>query len=236
MVGKTNAVGGAKPFGYIFVKYPAGSTVGIVNALDYPDATKSIIAETKTGYYVFPVPYAGDWIVACWTGNDPMNAPEWDNTVVTISAGSPYAIVELSYNLMLYDNGNQCTATTGGWKVQNGGNSNCAINANNIYIGYIADNSSGAGHSAHTINKVSFSGYKTLKATINVTVAQNDIAFGVVSTANRTGNTFVAKTSTKTTGQQTLSVDISSCNTGSYYVLFEGLYTRATITKVWCEK
>lgn len=231
-IGFTNAKSSIKPFGYIFVSYPAGSTLGAT------DWTTAIEAETKTGYYVFPIPYAGTWTVACFDGADYDSSANQAYENVTISAQSPYAMLELSYNLMLYDNGNQCTAATGGWKVQNGSNANSAINSNNIYIGFINTDTSGAGHSAHTINKVALSGYNTLKATLNVTHLEgsNKIQFGIVGTANRTGNSFVANTSIGTIGEQTVSVDVSSYNNNSYYVIFEGLYTRAAISKVWLEK
>lgn len=232
-IGFTNAKSSIKPFGYIFVAYPAGSTVGIMDAA----TGERIDAEPKTGEYVFSVPYAGTWIVASFDGADFDSSANQAYETVTISAQSPYAMLELSYYLVLFDNGNQCAEVTGGWKVQNGSNANSAINSNNIYIGFINTNTSGGGHAAHTINKVALSGYNTLKATLNVTHLEgsNKIQFGIVGTANRTGNSFVANTSIGTTGEQTVSVDVSAYNNNSYYVIFEGLYTRATISKVWLE-
>ena len=99
MVGKTN-VGGAKPFGYIFVTYPAGSSAGITT-----DGNDIILADTKTGVYVFPVPYAGTWLVACWDGADFDSSANQKYEIVTISAENPYATVELMYIKYLFRSG-----------------------------------------------------------------------------------------------------------------------------------
>ena len=153
------AAGGGDAFGYIMVKYPAGSNCGIVpnDELNAGITTSTILAKTTDGFYVFPVPSAGDWFVGCWTGDDPLNAPEYDNKVVTISADNPYAYAELSYALYLIKDG----VTSGTWE-----NNNASVSKQYIDGNYVFRMSSGStfgpGYYELDLSGYNLSSYNTL--------------------------------------------------------------------------
>lgn len=216
----------------INITYPAGSACKVVHT----DGTE-LYAPDTSGTWTCIVPSAGTWTVMCYDGADYDSSENKKSEVVEITSEGQSESVTLSYAFMLFDNGDQFLTVTGGWAVQNGSNSDASIKSDSIYIGCKNTSSSGQAHSAYTVNKVALNGYKTLKADISVTLASssNTIVFGASSTQNRINNSFVASIKISTTDLTTFSVDISSINTDSYYVLFEGGYTKATIKKVWLE-
>lgn len=58
--------GGDKAVGAIGVTYPEGSTCTCANA----NGTKTYTAKTTTGQWLFSVPTAGEWTLACTDGTD----------------------------------------------------------------------------------------------------------------------------------------------------------------------
>lgn len=125
MLGTSNAVGGAEPFGYIIVGYPAGSTCGLTDW----NGTE-LLAENTSGYYVFPVSYAATYTVACFDGADYDSSANQAYETVTISAQSPYALVELSYQLILIAPTTAAIAT--GYTLENR-----SVTTNSTYGNYI---------------------------------------------------------------------------------------------------
>lgn len=61
-----HVLNGDKAVGAIGVIYPEGSTCTCANA----DGTKTYTAKTTTGQWLFSVPTAGEWMLACTDGTD----------------------------------------------------------------------------------------------------------------------------------------------------------------------
>lgn len=90
-------------FAVISVTYPAGSVCTCTKG------TKSYKAKNTSGLALFAVPEVGDWTVSCTDGT------QTASTTVTVTAEGEAVNVELTYGLRLFDNGDECTDTTGGW-------------------------------------------------------------------------------------------------------------------------
>lgn len=95
--------GGVRLFSVIGVTYPAGSVCTCTKG------TKTYKAKNTSGLALFAVPETGEWTVSCTNGTE--NA----STTVSITADGQSANVKLAYDLRLFDNGDECTDTTGGW-------------------------------------------------------------------------------------------------------------------------
>lgn len=95
--------GGGAPFAVIGVTYPAGSTCTCT------DGTKTFTAKGTSGLALFVVPETGEWTVSCTDGT------QTASTTATVSAEGEAVNVKLAYDLRLFDNGDECTDTTGGW-------------------------------------------------------------------------------------------------------------------------
>lgn len=87
----------------IAVTYPAGSTCTCTNG------STVLTAPDTSGSYTFTVPNAGTWTVSCTDGT------QTASTTVTVTADGEAVNVKLAYDLRLFDNGDECTDTTGGW-------------------------------------------------------------------------------------------------------------------------
>lgn len=87
----------------IAVTWPVGSTCTCTNG------STVLTAPDTSGSYTFTVTNTGTWTVSCTNGTE--NA----STTVSITADGQSANVKLAYDLRLFDNGDECTDTTGGW-------------------------------------------------------------------------------------------------------------------------
>lgn len=87
----------------IAVTWPAGSTCTCENG------NTVLTAPDTSGSYTFTVPNTGTWTVSCTNGTE--NA----STTVSITADGQSTTAKLAYDLRLFDNGDECTDTTGGW-------------------------------------------------------------------------------------------------------------------------
>lgn len=87
----------------IAVTWPAGSTCTCENG------STVLTAPDTSGSYTFTVTNTGTWTVNCTNGTE--NA----STTVSITVDGQSANVKLAYDLRLFDNGDECTDTTGGW-------------------------------------------------------------------------------------------------------------------------
>jgi hypothetical protein len=174
---------------------------------------------------------------------------------VVVNAAGEYT-KELSYwNGELYLNGNQYTAHTGGWVSKNVRYAE-TIPGTSYYIAAVyptldlsgstmiasvttsgTDNNSG---SVITANKVDLTDYDSVTFTLNLanTGAIRNVICYVTDTDDASGSVFThdAQTSSSTTGDLTLTVDVSSLS-GEYYVGFNiwaGGYsnTTATVTSI----
>lgn len=87
----------------IAVTWPAGSTCTCANG------STVLTAPDTSGSYTFTVTNTGTWTVSCTDGT------QTASTTATVSAEGEAANVKLAYDLRLFDNGDECTDTTGGW-------------------------------------------------------------------------------------------------------------------------
>lgn len=95
--------GGVRLFSVIGVTYPAGSVCTCTKG------TKTYKAKNTSGRALFAVPEAGEWTVSCTDGT------QTASTTATVSAEGEAVNVKLTYDLRLFDNGDECVNVTGGW-------------------------------------------------------------------------------------------------------------------------
>ena len=115
----------------ISVTYPAGSTCAITtDPTNYSDA---IFAGDTSGHWSFTVPYAGNWIVASYTG-DISNPDKIVYKVVNITADGQSKSVTLNYELYLYKNGDKCTDVGGNWSLKKGYADGVSVTYNTDYV------------------------------------------------------------------------------------------------------
>lgn len=136
----------------------------------------------------------------------------------------------------LYKSGRQYERLTGGWKIVNASAGVGALKNDHIYLGYSGN--SGRDAAAYTNNKIDFSGYKTLKAEVNI-LNLGDTYYGFylgVSNNKTSGNFegFAAYTKSRTLGRTTVSFDLSSYQ-GLYYAALNSSVANAEVYKVWME-
>lgn len=93
--------GGEKIRSIIYVTYPAGSICTCKNG------TKTLKAKDTSGKALFNVP-PGSWTVTAASGSNTKSQ------TVTVTEGTA-TLVELKFSLVLFDDGTDNTAVTGGW-------------------------------------------------------------------------------------------------------------------------
>lgn len=140
----------------ISVTYPAGSTCAITT--DPTNHSDAIFAGDTSGHWSFTVPYAGNWIVASYTG-DISNPDKIAYEAVDITTNGQSENVTLAYELVLYSAGDEHTAITGGWVSKRA----CTLtkNADNLYVVATETYSANRGVFA-TANKIDLSPYSRL--------------------------------------------------------------------------
>lgn len=206
-----NMVGGGsgKLFAVIAVTYPEGSVCTCSNG------TKTLKAKDTSGKALFNVT-VGEWTVSCTDGTDTASKS------VTITATGQVESVKLSYDLVLYDSGEEYSDITGGWSgfACYNGTSKGTFTKNSSSI-YIKSNGSGGAQSiaAAPANKIDITDISTLK--VNVTsfkVQSENRAFFLLSSSRDTSSVSnsVAKKEIPGTGE--IALDISGLS-GSYYVI-----------------
>lgn len=114
----------------ISVTYPAGSTCAITT--DPTNYSDIIFAGDTSGHWSFTVPYAGNWIVASYTG-DISNPDKIVYKAVNITADGQSENVTLSYRLYLYKNGDKCTDVGGDWSLKKGYTDGVSVTYNTDY-------------------------------------------------------------------------------------------------------
>lgn len=193
--------GGGTPYAAIGVTYPSGSVCTCTNG------TLTLTAKDTSGKALFVIPSAGTWTVKAVKGS------QSTSKAVSITAEGQVEIVTLTYELILFDGGDN-TGVTGGWtytitKDDYGGPS---AREDNLTVGTTlywlpgrrwntegTDQKNNNGY-AHTKNKIDVTNYNTITAVSNY--AQGHLTVGNASVALKVG---------------TVSLDISAL-TGSYEV------------------
>ena len=240
MVGKTNVGGGGKLFAVIAATYPEGSVCTCTNG------TKTLKARDTSGKALFNVPL-GEWTVSCTDG------AETASKTVSITTEGQSESVTLSYELVLFDYGDN-TSVTGGWnksklrfKKVSGQAAGVTPTVTTNTDGSINVVSSAAGGSGSyiTVNAIDLTGYSTVRFIGSVTESSGEFHThsGFSASQNLTeflqpnsaaSMNFPNEANTSYLGTENF-LDISSLS-GDYYFIF-GVYnsTKVTIKKLWLE-
>ena len=195
----------------INVTYPAGSTCAITTDItNYSDA---IFAGDKSGYWSFTVPYAGTWLVACFTG-DITNPEKLAYKIVNITTDGQNESVTLSYELVLFDKdkGIDRTDITGGWSKYKDG-----------YIGYYDNNDNSGGCGCMCKNAIDMTPYtKLVIKTGNIIY---DISANGGLSSHYNGNEYVnLSPKVSLSSNATIQLDISNVNSAMYIGFNTGVH------------
>ncbi len=202
--------GGSAELPAIYVTYPEGSVCTCSNG------TKTYTAKDTSGYWLFAGLDIATWIVTATDGTETAS-----ETVEITSEGQNVSVV-LSYVFYLYNNGNQYTGITGGWKEHDQTSGNATI----VTDDSITFMSTSGRTGAITSNAVDLTGYSNLKATFEVTVANNKsssnllavIGCSTVNSGTLVNMTTKAEVIVREVGIVEVLLDISNVN-GNVYVV-----------------
>ena len=184
--------GGGKLFAVIDVSYPAGAVCTCSNG------TKTLTAKDTSGKALFSVPAAGSWTVEAVKGTDS------NSSTIEVTEGELYK-AELNFNLVLFDNGVDNTAVTGGWSGGTVGNT--------LSLSVSVINGSGTGEvcdtgTLSTKKAVDLAPYKTLQFSgVSKTNGSHRVGTkGATSAGTGTVNIDISKISAEQTIYMTLEV------------------------------
>ena len=194
MIGKTNTGSALKAFAIIGVTYPTGSVCTCT------DGTKTLTLKDTSGLGIFVIPYAATWTVSCTDGT------KTASKAVSITTDGQSKSVTLTYELVLFDNGTDNTAVTGGWTT---------VRDKKLYVSAHVDGRGEDHKTCESTNKIDLSEYKTIRFE------------GVTSTnsngENRTSKVGVEGTYTtfSPVTNSTIDVDISKVNLAKVQIITE---------------
>lgn len=225
-IGRTN-VGGEKIKSIITVAYPAGSICTCSNG------SKTLKAKDTSGNAIFNVG-VGTWTVTATNGTYTASK------TVSITRDGQGEYVELIYLLYLYNEGDECTDVTGGWRVNTTIAESAAKESNRIWTGGLL--SSGNKSWIYMLNPSSrIAQFNTLKVQVDRRQITNTPTFGLMlgSTPPESLNGNTYKTLYVTykdvgNGNGELSLDISNATADSMRVMLWSFYS-TYIYKIWLE-
>lgn len=194
MIGKTNTGSALKAFAIIGVTYPTGSVCTCT------DGMKTLTLKDTSGLGIFLIPYAATWTVSCTDGTDTASQ------AISITADGQSESVTLTYELVLFDNGTDNTAVTGGWTT---------VKNKKLYVSAHVDGQGGNRSTCESTNKIDLSEYNIIRFE------------GVTSTdsngENRTSQVGVEGTYTAfdIVTNSTIDVDISKVSLAKVQIIAE---------------
>lgn len=216
MKGAIEMLGGtAKYFAAIVATFPIGSICTCTKD------GKTLKAEDTSGVYIFPVPEPGNWTVAASLGD------ETASNVVSITEDAQVEKVSLTFALVLFDNGEQNKAVTGGWSksgYSDGkyGRTNSLVSIGDSIVCSV-DGYNDLGGIAGTANKVSLNGVSTLTITGNLADYDSSYSeFLIGLSSSKAIETPVASVKITAKGDFTKTLNVSSFN-DSYYIFCAAL-------------
>lgn len=192
----------------INVTYPAGSTCTAT------DGTTTLTAPDTSGTWACIVPNAGEWTVTAST----IGGGKTKSVVVKIESDGRTESATISYEIVLFDNGVDNTAVTGGWIAQSGYGSGGGISGNTVYHSSI-----GGGNATTTKNKVSLDGYTCVELSgSSASLLQGNTnlgVFGVFNDPNGFANAAASVGYEPKNGDAVVRLDVTNLN-GAYYIGF----------------
>lgn len=200
--------GGGTPYAAIGVTYPSGSVCTCTNG------TLTLTAKDTTGKALFVIPTAGAWTVKAVKGSQSASK------AVSITAEGQLETVTLSYELVLFDGGDN-TGVTGGWE----GEGVTPTVSNVLSFSFTNNDTTFAkAASVYARNKFDLSKYNKLtviKSEANgwyIGVAENEFSWGTYPPyASEIG--FIAYADLNTSDAR-IELDISGINTECYVAAY----------------
>lgn len=197
---------------------PTGSN-GMVWISTGTSSTVPFNALKQNNIMVYPL-YAKQYISGAWV----------DKTAKSYQNGK-----WVNWYTLLFNNGDQFTSLTGGWAIRSSSGLTCTIGDTLLFT--VTGTAARAG-SIYTKNKINVSNFSTLEVGVKISSAasaNNGFCVGLATGAGiqSTGelSRYATKISSKTVGEQVISLDISGM-TGSYYVVFFADVTSASVSSV----
>lgn len=214
---------GVKMFAAIAVTYPAGSTLTCTNG------TKTLTAETTDGKHIFAIPETGTWTVTATDGTNTKSQS------VSITTEGQLESVTLSYQLILFDGGDN-TDVTGGWDYD--GRETEPIVTDKLGLD-IDDEVTKANDDNYwilaTVNSLDLSGYTKLCANITSASIWNSACLCVANSV-AWDTTLKAEQSIDGTGKVELDISsVSSGHVGLYLTIISNGYAQL-ISSVYADK
>lgn len=215
MVGITNSSGIGKIYAVIGVTYPSGSTCTCTNG------TRTMTSKNTSGKAIFVIPAAGTWTVKAVKGSDSTSK------AVSITAEGQVEIVTLTYELILFDGGDN-TGVTGGWtytitKDDYGGPS---VREDSLTLGETLHWLPGRNWNTEGTDQKTKSGYARTENTISV-----DDYSKITVVSLKAGGYLTVGSASVALAVGTVSLDISAL-TGSYEVRLGGGTEEVEISKL----
>lgn len=207
----------------INITYPAGSTCRATYG------SYEFTAPDTSGTWTLIVPSRGTWTIYATDGTNEKTA------TVTITTAGENQNVTLNYQLILFDNGDQCTSVTGGWVTGSGSGSVSTIGSSYIRLYILGSENRGA--RVATKNKVDTGSYSWLKMEYTASGSTSYDYMGLWSTSSipyDAAGYAARKSITNASSKTTLELDISGV-TSSYHVGMLGGFGDLRIYKVWLE-
>ena len=204
--------GGSKVVASITVSYPAGST------LTCTLGSKVLTAKDTSGKWVFGLPSIGSWVLKYTNGSASVS-----KTVSITAEGQAETVV---MNAILYCNGNEFTAYTGGWESFNPSGyakGTATKNSASLYLKAQYKYDGWYTIAFGTKNKIDLTNFTKLSlgitATTGVTSGDTCAQLGLCKVKDTTVYTSSVAKVILPTSTGTANLDISSY-TGEYYVFF----------------
>lgn len=131
----------------------------------------------------------------------------------------------------IYSPGDLHETITGGWETQNGHRETVSIGGTGIVFRRDTSGQSGLSASVNTVNKIDITSYSSLIVTATWgTSKPGYVKIGLTDTPGA-APTFIAETTADSSGEGTISLDISSVS-GEHYVAIEYYAVPGTVSKV----
>lgn len=224
---------GADAYAVIAVTYPEGSICTCSKG------SETLELDNTVGYGFFLVPSDGEWTVSCTDGTNSKSQS------VSITKEGQFESVTLSFQLILFDGGDN-TAVTGGWDADGHGGPTVVL-GNNIGL-----DASFSGHSGYkswmfaTNNLVDVRGYSKLHAIVKTMSGITTAQLCVTNEINTNDGEYLGVNDPVAAADASVGecvLDISSLN-GSYHlglwcesniVSYSSYHITLLASKIWLE-
>lgn len=209
--------GGSAELPAIYVTYPEGSICTCSKG------SKTYTAKDTSGYWLFAGLEVGEWTL---TISDPTGTYEDRSTTTTITDAGEVVSVELAWNVVLFSNGDQNTAVTGGW-----GSSGYVYydTSYNVVAPTIGNNIVASATGSPNVSIAGTSNAIDLTGISQIAVDVSAISGTCHLTVNKTKNTHASVSDATLSFSKTgvLYLQTSTLPAGSYYIAVSAITSSA---------